>query len=185
MSTDAERWDRRWAAATGPIPAPHPLVQRLARGLPRGARVLDVAAGRGRHAVALAAAGLEVVAVDVSAVGLARIAAAAAGVETRVVDLTAGLPADLAGGFDAVVCVDYRDPAGWPGLRDALAPGGHLLVSMATVRNLERHGKPSARFLATPSDPLALIADLDWVHVSWDWRASGRHEQWVWARAAG
>jgi len=176
LTTDAERWDARWAAASGEPGRAHPMVEALAAELPAGARVLDVAAGRGRQARALAAAGVQVVAVDVSGVGLARVGR---GVETVVADLKAGLPEGL-GAFDAVVCVDYHAPLLWPDLRRVLAPGGHLVVSMATVTNLERHTKPSRRFLATAEDGDRVLGDLCARTCGAEWRDNGRHELWVW-----
>lgn len=160
---------------------PHPLVPRLIAQLPPGAAVLDVAAGRGRQARALASAGMVVTAVDVSAVGLAQIHRVAPTVRTLQADLTDGLPTALRGPFDAVVCVDYRDPSLWAELRDCLAPGGHLLVSVAATRNLERHPRPSRRFLAPPDDLDILLDGLCSVVASVDWRPNGRCEQWVWA----
>ena len=181
MTADRDRWDTRWARATGALGPPHPLLSALVAELPSGASVLDVAAGRGRQARALSAAGLAVTAVDVSSVGLRQLAAHAPGpVHTVVHDLTLGLPSGL-GGFAAVVCVDYRRPELWPALRSALAPGGHLLVSLATPTNLERHARPSARFLAGADDADRLAEGLDVRHRSAAWRASGRHELWVWA----
>ncbi len=182
MSDDARRWDRRWSEVREPLGPAHPLVRRLVDQLPPGAAVLDVAAGRGRQARAFASAGMVVTAVDVSVVGLAQIHRVAPTVRTLQADLTDGLPAVLRGPFDAVVCVDYRDPSLWTGLRACLAPGGHLLVSMASMRNLERHPRPSRRFLAPPDDLEALLDGLCPVVASVDWRPNGRCEQWVWAR---
>jgi SAM-dependent methyltransferase len=77
---DAGHWDERYAAADGPrasnshqLSEPDPAVVRAlveARGsLPPG-RALDLAAGRGRHALWLAGQGWAVTAVDFSAVGI-------------------------------------------------------------------------------------------------------------------
>lgn len=183
MTTDAERWNERWRVASGPVGAAHPMVAALAGQLPAGARVLDVAAGRGRQTLPLLAAGYQVTAVDVSAVGLDRIAATRPeGLRPVVCDLTGALPDALDGPFDAIVCVDYRDAALWPRLRARLRVGGALLVSIATVANLERNARPSRRFLAQNTDTSAILGPLQAIRVTSEWRANGRHELWVWGR---
>ena len=63
-----------------------PWLRRYAGCLPAGARALDLACGRGRHARWLAARGCEVLAVDRDAEALASLAGEA-GVTTRQLDL--------------------------------------------------------------------------------------------------
>lgn len=77
-----------------------------ALGLQPGVRVLDVGCGPGRHALALARRGIDVVGVDLSEdfIGLARESAAAEGLRARFV---VGDVRDLAydAEFDAVICL--------------------------------------------------------------------------------
>lgn len=108
-------------------------IGRLARG---GARALDVAMGRGRHALPLANAGYRTFGVDVKfdAVRDAVHAAAAAGVSIRAwcADLTQSpLPAAR---FDLVVVTRYLQRDLFPALRDALVPGGVVVYETFTVR---------------------------------------------------
>lgn len=180
--TDADRWDDKWRQADGPLPEAHALVTELARRLPAGARVLDLAAGRGRQTQALAEAGHRVVAADVSRVALDKLSEALPGVETVCADLTEPLPDGVAGPWDAIVCIDYYAPELVAGLSRALADDGVLVVSVATTTNLERHDKPSARFLADPTDPAPFTGSLPQVQWSAKWRDNGRHELWVLAR---
>ena len=74
--------------------------------LPRGAAVLDIGCGTGRHAVELARAGLRVTGLDISGGMLreARQAAEAAGVELELVEADA-TTFDLGRAFDAAVCL--------------------------------------------------------------------------------
>ena len=148
-----------------------------------GAAVLDVAAGRGRQSLCLARGGHRVTAADVSAIGLQRLVADARAqqlsVETACVDLADALPESLAGPWDAIVCVDFRAPELWPHLRASLAPGGILLVSLATTDNLQRHAHPSRRFLVTMDAGVQVVGALTPELVCADWRESGRHELWV------
>ena len=78
--------------------------------LPKSARVLDVACGEGRNAVALASMGHKVTAIDFSSVALerAKLLARDSGVEVnfKAVDLDLYLPDLLA--FDVVLCMDFK-----------------------------------------------------------------------------
>lgn len=90
-------------------------------------RVLDVACGRGRHAVAAAALGAAVTAVDGDAERIAagRRAARTLSIEWVCADLaTFPLPSEV---FDVVMVFNYLDRARMPELRDAVKPGGYLL----------------------------------------------------------
>jgi 2-polyprenyl-3-methyl-5-hydroxy-6-metoxy-1,4-benzoquinol methylase len=140
--TDRERWNAKHEAAGESRPAAGLLVDALRRAdLPRG-RALDVACGRGRHAWALARAGFEVLAVDVSDVALDRLEATARDeglvVETLRRDLARdGLPE---GAFDLVVVVDFLDRGLFPALREAVAPGGAVFYQTFTVEQSEATG---------------------------------------------
>jgi 2-polyprenyl-3-methyl-5-hydroxy-6-metoxy-1,4-benzoquinol methylase len=95
-----------------------------------GSRVLDLACGTGRHALAAAALGAKVTAVDKDAASLeiARKEALARGVEVTWIqaDLEAEWP-DL-GQFDAVLVFNYLDRNRMPRIVNAVAPGGILLL---------------------------------------------------------
>jgi SAM-dependent methyltransferase len=125
--------------------APSPWMRRFAPLVPRGARVLDVAAGRGRHARLFAAQGARVLAVD-------RDAGALAGVTTQVADLE-GAPWPFAGEvFDAIVVANYLHRPLFPHLLAALAPDGALLYETFVAGN-ERFGRPSnPAFLLAPGE---------------------------------
>jgi ubiquinone/menaquinone biosynthesis C-methylase UbiE len=110
-----------------------------ALGLEAGARVLDVGCGPGRHALALARRGIDVVGVDLSEdfVSLARESAAAEGLRTSFV---VGDVRDLAydAEFDAVVCLcqggfgllgGRDEPGAFDRIAAALAPGGRLALT--------------------------------------------------------
>lgn len=156
---DRERWDAAHAAHGTGTPQPPDVLRGHRHLLPAAGRALDVACGRGEAAVWLAGRGLDVVAVDVSAAGLAAGAALAdeAGVRVRWVeaDLDAGFPAEE-GRYDVVVCQRFRDPALYPALRDALAPGGLLAVTV-----LSEVGGTGGRFRAAPGELAAAFAGLE------------------------
>lgn len=102
LDTAHERWDEWWGQAkqrahwSEPEPAVVELLQVLQS---RGAtRVLDVGAGIGRHALAFAAAGFEIIAVDASQTGLDEIQRSASAldltIEARIAPFTE-LPVDV------------------------------------------------------------------------------------------
>jgi tellurite methyltransferase len=81
MTTDTahEHWNTEWAAADGTSKweVAETEVLEFAARLPKSARVLDLGAGVGRHALAYARMGFDVVALDAAPEGLARIDAIA------------------------------------------------------------------------------------------------------------
>src|SRR5262245_948577 len=173
---DRERWDASHRAGShADLPLPEWLAALDAE-LPRAGRALDVAAGTGRLARFWAARGLAALAVDVSPEGLrlAREAAAREGLvlETQPLDLERDpLPA---GPFAAISCFHYLQRALFPELIARLAPGGVLACEIATLRNLERHAKPSARFLLHDGELARLLAQLETVWSFEGWSADGR-----------
>jgi SAM-dependent methyltransferase len=177
------RWNERYRDRAVPQePAPF-VVERLPL-LPRSGRGLDLAGGGGRHAVLLAAHGLDVTLVDVSdlACAAARTRARAAGVDVEVVrrPLTPGsLPP---GPFAAVLAHHYLDVAVWETAAGSLAPGGVALLCQPTVRNLERHARPGRRWLLDEGRIQQLAAEwsvrygLSVVELTEGWTPQGRHE---------
>jgi 2-polyprenyl-3-methyl-5-hydroxy-6-metoxy-1,4-benzoquinol methylase len=129
---DASRWDGRHAAASDVGPLPPEALRGREELVPTSGRALDVACGRGSVARWLARRGMVVDAVDVSAVGLAAAARVGADLPVRWWrhDLDAGLPEGCTGPYDVVVCQRFRDPALYPALAAALAPGGLLVITV-------------------------------------------------------
>ena len=136
---------------------PSPWIARFAPLVPAGARVLDLAAGGGRHARLFAARGAHVLAVDRDARALAALDGVAK-VTTRVIDLESG--AWPLGGerFDAIVVVNYLHRPLFGPLRHALAPDGVLLYETFAMGN-EVYGRPtSPDFLLCRDELLSLAA---------------------------
>ena len=168
---DRERWDAIHRAGGHSDDVAPDWLAALDAELPRTGRALDVAAGKGRVARFWAARGLSTVAVDVSPEGLrlAREAAAREGLalETRALDLEREpLPE---GPFAAISCFHYLQRDLFPALAARLAPGGVLACEIATVRNLERHAKPSERFLLREGELPELCRPLEPVFHSEGW----------------
>src|ERR1700719_4185017 len=120
-------WDERHRGRTAGEAEPF-LAEMLAR-IPRGV-VLDVAAGRGRNAVALARAGHSVVAVDYSVEGMRLLAATAREARLAIWPIVANLDSfhlkDES--FDAIVNINFLDRALFPNFVRALRPGSVLIA---------------------------------------------------------
>lgn len=121
--------------------APSAWITRFAHLVKAQARVLDVAAGHGRHARLFASRGARVLAVDRDAAALGTLAGIA-GVETMIADMEAGAwPLDNAR-FDAIVVANYLHRPLFAALLAALADDGVLLYETFAAGN-ERFGRPS------------------------------------------
>lgn len=123
-----------------------------------GGRVLDLAAGDGRHARLLRERGCSVLAVDRDAAALAPIAGP--GVEVRAVDLETGAPWPLGGGYDGVVVTNYLHRPLLPMIGAALAAGG-VVIYETFMQGNERFGRPrNPDFLLRPGELLTAFAAL-------------------------
>lgn len=132
-----------------------------------GMRVLDLACGTGRHAIAAARLGAVVTAVDrdEARLDLARRAAEEARVQVdwRAGDLEASWP-DW-GVFDAVLLFNYLDRPRLPLVLDTVAPGGILLMeTFRTAQRAEGWGPTRDEHLLQPFELRRLIAPLEVLH---------------------
>lgn len=122
-------------------PEPSAWIRRHAALIRAGGRVLDLAAGHGRHARFLASRGLRVLAVDLDADALATLAGVA-GVETRVADLETGRWPLEGERFDAIVVANYLHRPSFDAMLATLAGDGALIYETFAAGN-EAYGKPS------------------------------------------
>jgi tellurite methyltransferase len=142
-------------------PAEPFLIEMLAR-LPRGI-ALDVAAGRGRNALAMARAGIGVVAVDWSHPAMMALGAIARAERLALWPIVANLDSfhfkDES--FDAIVNINFLDRALFPKFSRALKPGG-VLVAETFLIDQASIGHPSnPRFLLAHGELRDLVANLE------------------------
>ncbi len=163
---DRVHWDKRWSEDRDRPRALPSWVADLDDELPRTGRALDLAAGAGRVAVAMARRGLDVTAVDISPVGLAlaREAARDEGLKLRTV--TADLESEgiQSGPWDLIACFHYRQPDLFAAIKTELAPGGIVLAEVATIRTRERNPLRSTRWLADTNELLRAADGLELVY---------------------
>jgi len=133
--------------------------------LPRGGRVLDVACGKGRHALWLANRGFDVHAIDRSPDAIEQLRAAAIKsrlkIRAEVIDLESDPPPDLATSeYDVVLGFNYLHRPLMPLLLKALAPGGRIFYETFTIRQRERGHPRNPAFLLNDGELVDLMAPL-------------------------
>ena len=129
--------------------------------LPRGGRVLDVACGKGRHALWLAAQGFDVHAIDRNAEAIASLQQSADSrglhLTAAVIDLETDPVPQLPQGFDAVLVFNYLHRPLFPSLLDAVTPGGRIFYETFTARQAERGHPRNPDFLLKDGELPALV----------------------------
>jgi SAM-dependent methyltransferase len=133
-------------------------VKRFVPLIRRGGRVLDLAAGNGRHSWLLLESGFAICAVDRDISALSPLAGP--GCEVRQIDLETGAPWPLGTGYDGIVVTNYLHRPLLPAIAQALAAGG-VLIYETFARGNERFGRPhNPDFLLRPGELLDSFAML-------------------------
>jgi SAM-dependent methyltransferase len=123
-----------------------------------GGRVLDLAAGSGRHTKLLLERGHEVHAVDRDTAILTPLAGPRCKIEA--IDLEAGASWKLGTDYDGIVVSRYLYRPLLPMIAAALAPGGVVIYETFAEGN-ERFGRPRNRdFLLRPGELLEALKSL-------------------------
>jgi SAM-dependent methyltransferase len=159
---DRTRWNARYSAGRVPSFAPHPLaLSALALDLPAGP-VLELACGPSGSALAAAAAGRQVAAVDVSDVALGLLADEARA--RGLVSLISLVHADLGSwrpdpaSYALVLCTGYWDRELFAAAALATRPAGALAwEAFSEAARLDRPHLP-AQWCLRPGEPASLLA---------------------------
>jgi tellurite methyltransferase len=191
---DRERWEKRYRQALAdpseppsglrPERPPSAALVAWAADLPTAGRALDLGGGTGRHALWLAARGLDTTLVDVSTTALAAAGAAADERGLTVHAIAADLDVDPipSGPWDVLVVTFFLHRPLFPQLPGLLAPGGVFFCEHPTRRNLERHTRPGQAYLLEEGELRRLVAGLPVLHYDEGWTLSDRHTARVLAR---
>lgn len=129
-----------------------------------GVRVLDVACGSGRHAIAAAQRGADVVAVDADRDKLRQAERQARRQRLNIRWVEADLTRDPlpSGPFDVVMMFNYLDRSRMPKFIDAISPGGHFLAE--TFLDWQRAlgwGPTSDKHLLQSGELISLVEPLE------------------------
>jgi rhodanese-related sulfurtransferase len=159
------RWTGPRVHEPSPVAGPSPWLLSNVALAPRGARTLDVACGRGRHALLLAGAGFPVRAVDRDPAQVAWLNALARRLQlpldAAVVDLEQG-EVDLGEEeWELVLVFNYLHRPLVPALTRALRPGGILLYETYTTEQAQRGRPTSPDHLLEPGELARLVAPLE------------------------
>lgn len=184
---DRQKWDTIHGDRGFSPSSPSSLILANEDFLPREGKALDVAGGTGRHALWLAERGMQVALADISPIAL-KIAEDEA--RRRKLLLLSTLCIDLEldpfprGPFNAILCVHYLHRPLFADFASTLSKEGVLLFVQPTRSNLERHSRPSERYLLEDGELEALARDqgLEILHHEEGWLAEGRHEAVLVAR---
>jgi SAM-dependent methyltransferase len=137
---------------------PSEWVRRFAPLIRPGGRVLDLAAGAGRHTRLLLEMGFTVIAVDRDVTALRPLAGGRCGVRAINLETVAAWP--LGGGYDGIVVTNYLHRPLFAPATAALAAGGVFIYETFALGN-ERRGRPrNPDFLLRPGELLEVFAAL-------------------------
>ena len=131
--------------------------------LPQEGRVLDVACGRGRHSLLLAAAGLDVTGVDNNEIEKLREDTERIGLtlKAEVTDLEADHIDLGSDSYDVVLGIHYLHRPLFPALIRALKPGGVIIYETFTVDQAELGHPKNPLFLLEHGELPKLVAPLE------------------------
>ena len=167
MNQDAARWNERYTEDGRHWLNNHPrqLFLDYLPQLPQTGLALDAAAGVGTHSLLLASHGLQVIALDISEVGLrmAQKQAQQAGLnlDTAVYDLSH--PYFPPNSFDVILNFRFLERATFPVYRRALKPGGWLIFETFVQTDT---AVPHPAYFLKPHELLDAFADFEIVHAA-------------------
>jgi SAM-dependent methyltransferase len=154
MRAEREKWEQKYKdrefSHDGP---PSSLLVHWLPSLPKG-RALEVATGLGRNALALAAAGYQVDAIDISPTGLAEAARRAKrrGLNVNWIEADLDVYALPRARYDVVVSTFFLKRRLWPALRAALKPGGVIVFESHLFAPDEKDGPTNKRHRLLPGE---------------------------------
>ncbi len=162
MSTAGRaRWDERHRERNVPG-EPEPFLLEMLPLMPCGL-ALDVAAGRGRNSLALARAGMKVVALDYAETGLRVLMQAARPQGLPIWPVVADATAFAFGEkrYDVIINVNFLEREIFEPLKAALKIGGVLLVDTFTVGQAALGHPREPRFLLGRYELMELLSGMD------------------------
>lgn len=175
LSSALSTWDERYAAfGTEERREPSPFVATCLPHLPRQGYALDIAAGAGRHSLALAQHGLYVDAVDISRQGLRLVKQRAVEVGLKPGTDLCLIVADLERpwlprrDYDVILGSFFLYRPLFPLIKAQLRPGGWLIYETLTVNQAFAPDRQPARpyFLLQPQELKDAFADFEFLYYA-------------------
>ncbi|SEW45168.1 Methyltransferase domain-containing protein [Chitinophaga sp. YR573] len=143
-----ELWDGRFTQGLPSLETPDPFFiemyeQHISKSYPSGGKVLDLAAGLGRHSLFLAEHQWKATAVDISAVAIEKLKETALSLNVHIDALIMDiedydLPAES---FDLIILYYHFDRALFAKIFNALKPGG-LFICKQAFSNIPKENAP-------------------------------------------
>jgi tellurite methyltransferase len=161
---DQKRWNEKHAGGHGEE-SPSPFLEEIFRDeswVIQPGRALDVATGKGRNAIFLAARGFQVDAVDISPAALqeARKAAREKGEAVNFIEVDLDR-ADLPGSaYDLVVNFNFLERALIGKIKSALKPGGHIVFETFLIDQKDLGHPRNPDYLLGHNELLDLFRDF-------------------------
>ena len=160
-----QAWSGPRETGATPVSGPSPWLVSNAGLAPRGARCLDVACGRGRHALFLAAAGYPVKAIDRDAARVDTLRALARRLrlplDAEVVDVEAPEVSLGESEWELILVFQFLHRPLFPALVRALRPGGLLLYETFTTDQAAKGSPKNPDHLLEPGELRRLAAPLE------------------------
>ena len=149
-----------------PVGVAEPFLVEMIQRIPRRGNALDVAAGRGRNALAMARAGIRVVAVDFSETAMRTLADTARAEHLAVWPVVANLDSFHLkhNSLDAIININFLDRALFAEFSRALGPGGVLIAETFTNEQASLGHPKDPRFLLGHGELKELAGGLEIEH---------------------
>ena len=159
---DMERWDAKYGTDEYILgKSPISFLEANVHLLPKG-KALDLAMGEGRNGVYLATQGFQVTGLDISEKGLEKARKLAAEknvtIETKVVDLESHQLERNA--YDVVLCIYYLQRDLVPQIKQALKPGGMVVIETYNVDYLKYNSRFNKQFMIETNELLDWFKDF-------------------------
>jgi SAM-dependent methyltransferase len=162
----AKSWDERFRRGEHRSDPPFAFIVDCLGRLPRGdgLRALDLACGSGRHAIALAARGWKVTAVDHSTTALEWLRAQDQSIETIEADLEAHAYTIERNAWDLICVSFYMQRDLFPSIRAGIKPGGFIAAAFPMIDEREGIKPMNSEFLMQPGELRSLFSDFEPLH---------------------
>ncbi|WP_456390416.1 class I SAM-dependent methyltransferase [Hydrogenimonas sp.] len=155
MRRDKKRWDEKYRTSQPPQKPSQFLIKHIQR--LKGKEVLDIAAGMGRHAKALASHGCRVDAIEYSDIALE----ALANIEgVHPIEMDLDNICNLRKKYDAILCFNYLNRDLYPFMTSHLKQGGTLLFETFVDDKANEDTPSNKSFLLEKNELLRVFCNL-------------------------